>query len=461
MQQKLFLGIDASKGYADFVILDAAKQTVVPNFQLDDTIAGHHKLYQLLEHCLKHHRHCMLFAGIESTGGYENNWFNSLLGFSHSLNIKAARLNPCGVSAFSKAELTRMTTDPISARAVAQYLIAHGDKVSFSHQDLTAGMRRRWNLIKMLTKQNTQLINHLQMLMYTAHPQLMVYCKDEIPNWVFELLKRYPTCARLSRATTKALAQIPYITKQRATQLIADAKVSVGSAVDSDTEQVIKMTVQQIVHLKKAIAVQKDQLNQQCLTREVELLKSFAGISTYSAVGLMIEIQTITRFVSAKKLACFFGLHPVFKSSGDHVGRMRMSKKGRKQPRCILYMVARSAIVCNPLIRSIYQRHVQKGMAKMAAIGVCMHKICRIIYGMLKHQKPFDPAVDEQNRQKTKKASQASDTAAANKNRRYQPLDPKAPVSKRQAQKRRGNENLSQDDHVIVCGINQPVASMT
>lgn len=461
MQQKLFLGIDASKGYADFVILNPAKQTVVANFQLDDTIAGHHKLYQLLEEHLNQHRDCTVFAGIESTGGYGNNWFNSLLGFSGSLNIKAARLNPCGVNALSKAELTRVTTDPISARAVAQYLIAHSDKVSYSHQDLTAGMRRRWNLIKMLTKQKTQLINHLQMLMYTAHPQLMIFCKDETPNWVYELVKRYPTCVRLSRATIKALVQIPYITKQRATQLIDDAKASVGSALDTDTEQVIKMTVQQIGHLKKIIAVQKDQLNQQCLAPEVELLKSFAGISTYSAVGLMIEIQTITRFISAKKLACFFGLHPVFKQSGDRVGKMCMSKKGRKQPRWILYMVARSAIVCNPLIRSIYQRHVQKGMAKMAAIGVCMHKICRIIYGMLKHQKPFDPGVDEQNRQKAQKASLANNAAATNKSRRYQPLDPKAPVSKRQAKKRRGNENLSQDDHVIVCGINQPVASMT
>ena len=36
-----FLGIDASKGYSDFVMLNAKKQPVIENFQLDDTFEGH------------------------------------------------------------------------------------------------------------------------------------------------------------------------------------------------------------------------------------------------------------------------------------------------------------------------------------------------------------------------------------------------------------------------------------
>jgi hypothetical protein len=36
-----FIGIDASKGYSDFVMLNEKKQTVIDNFQLDDTFDGH------------------------------------------------------------------------------------------------------------------------------------------------------------------------------------------------------------------------------------------------------------------------------------------------------------------------------------------------------------------------------------------------------------------------------------
>jgi hypothetical protein len=64
----------------------------------------------------------------------------------------------------------------------------------------------------------------------------------------------------------------------------------------------------------------------QCQVPEIKLLKSFIGISDWSAIGLLIEIQTIKRFASAKKLASFFGLHPVYKISGDGSGGIAMSK---------------------------------------------------------------------------------------------------------------------------------------
>jgi len=72
----------------------------------------------------------------------------------------------------------------------------------------------------------------------------------------------------------------------------------------------------------------------------------------------------VERFLSVKKLASFFGLHPVYKVSGDGIGGFRMSKRGRKEPRQILFMVTLTAIQSNPLIRGIYQEHIQKGDGK-------------------------------------------------------------------------------------------------
>ena len=111
-----FLGIDASKGYSDFVMLDAKKQTIIENFQLDDTFDGHARLYEVLHSFNKDYPEATIYAAVESTGGYENNWFQSLLTFQASLPIKTAHLNPLGVSHNSKADLKRNNTDKISAR---------------------------------------------------------------------------------------------------------------------------------------------------------------------------------------------------------------------------------------------------------------------------------------------------------------------------------------------------------
>ena len=172
----------------------------------------------------------------------------------------------------------------------------------------------------------------------------------------------------------------------------------------------------------------------QCHLPEVKLLKSFIGISDWSAIGLLIEIQTVKRFANAKKLASFFGLHPEYKSSGDGVGVVKMSKKGRSAPRKILYMVTLTAMESNPLIKQVYERHKKLDKHNMAIIGICMHKILRIIYGMLKHNKPFSPKIDLANQQKSKRAEKRKNKKETS--RRYQDYDAKAPVSNRQTKKR-------------------------
>ena len=81
------------------------------------------------------HPDAELCAAVESTGGYENNWHNTLRKFQSSLNIKTARLNPAGVYSDTKASLKRVITDKISAQSIAEYLITHPEKVMYQQQD--------------------------------------------------------------------------------------------------------------------------------------------------------------------------------------------------------------------------------------------------------------------------------------------------------------------------------------
>jgi len=53
----------------------------------------------------------------------------------NSLPIQAARLNPLGVHANSKANLQRIITDQISAKNIAEYLVAHPEKVTYQVPD--------------------------------------------------------------------------------------------------------------------------------------------------------------------------------------------------------------------------------------------------------------------------------------------------------------------------------------
>lgn len=141
--QLFYLGSDVSKGYADFVILDSRKQRVMKNFQLDDTFEGQCHLYNILNQFLADHSEATLFAAVESTGGYENNWYNALVKFQSTLNIQTARLNPLGVMHNSKADLKQNNTDKISAQSIAEYLITHPEKVTYQQEDQMASLRKQ------------------------------------------------------------------------------------------------------------------------------------------------------------------------------------------------------------------------------------------------------------------------------------------------------------------------------
>jgi len=452
--KSFYLGIDVSKGYADFVIIDQQKKTLVDNFQLDDTFEGHSQLYEIVSRFLADHPRASLYAAVESTGGYENNWYNELTKFQAALNIQSARLNPLAVVHNSKADLKRNGTDKISARSVAEYLVAHPEKVLYRQQDPLAGLRKQWGFIRMLTKQCTQIINQLHSLLYTAQPQLLGFCRDGIPAWMLKLLLQYPTAPELAKARAKSAAKIPYVSIQRAQQLIADAKRSVASATDPVTAQLVSATAAQVLHLKKTIAAQTDIMAAQCDLPEVQLLKTFPGIGDTAAIGLMIELQSAARFKTVKKLASFWGIHPVYKISGDGTGAFKMSKQGRIQPRRILFTVALSAIEHNPVIKPLYQYHLAQGREKMDAIGICMHKILRIVFGMLKNNTAFDPKIDNANRLRMISAKPID--PKKDKNRRFQGYDPKAPISRRQNKKRLERE-LSQSVNNTKSGIRAPV----
>lgn len=430
-----YLGTDVSKGYADFILLDSTKKPVVDNFQLDDTFQGHCMLYSILNDFLQQYPEAVIYAAVESTGGYENNWLSSLSSFQASLNIRCARLNPCGVRNNSKASLNRLTTDAISARDVAEYMISHPEKVSFNEEDRFATLRRQYKFIITLTKQKTQLLNQLESLLYCSYPEILPYCQNTVPQWVFSLLEHYPTAADVSRAKAPSLAKIPYVTVKRAKKLIQDAQNSVASATDEASAQLITAVAGQIRQLQKTIDAQIKVLKKSCSLPEVEFLKSFPGIGETSAVGLMLYIQTINRFPDVKKFCSYCGVHPVFKESGDGAIVPRMSKKGNPDVRRLLFMITFASVNRNPLIRDYYHRQLGRGMSKMAALGACMHKVARIIYGMLKNEQAFDVQIDRLNQEKS--AASGHSKSRTYTQRRYQAFDRKAPVSRRQNQKRR------------------------
>jgi transposase len=439
--KSLYMGIDVSKGYADFTVINESKEVVERNYQLDDTKSGQEQLKTRIKKYFSNESDLVVYAAVESTGGYENHWYDYLKSLRTEYKIEVSRINPLIVSHSSKADMKRNGTDKISALNIAECLISHKEKIKYDQTDSFRVLKRSWTHITLLTKQKVQLENQLDSFMYESNPELLAYCKYGKPLWQLRLLEKYPTAKDLSKADIKEIAKLPYITENMAYNMVEAAKKTVSNDDNPFSGIMIKSLATQILSLRKAIALLKKEVSKQCDFEEIKIMQSFTGMGTDSATGLFVIIEDINRFASSKKLASFFGIHPVFKQSGDKTSKYCMSKRGSKLARKILFMVAFSAIRCNPHIKKIYERHLSKGMTGKAALGAIMHKITRIIYGMLKNKKAYDPQVDIKN--SFSSVSQSVFVVKVDSlSRRYQEYDSVAPVSRRQSKTRKEQAKL-------------------
>jgi len=249
-----YLGLDVSKGYADFALLDEAKQLVERTFQLDDTFEGHHALLQYLQTFASQHLEASLFAAVESTGGYENNWYERLKDVGQILPLRVARLNPAAVKANAEAGMRRNRTDALSAREVAEYLIAHPEKVRYNEISYPI-LRRSWKFIRLLSKQKTQLLNQLDSLLYITMPEILSFCHHGYPRWLLQLLKAYPTYQQLRAAGVVGLRALPYVSHRKAERIIQLVQHGIGKS-DPLSGQMITFLAEQILQLDGQITLQ-------------------------------------------------------------------------------------------------------------------------------------------------------------------------------------------------------------
>ena len=157
--------------------------------------------------------------------------------------------------------------------------------------------------------------------------------------------------------------------------------------------------------LLKALHETVEKLQDTLIYDQICLLQSLRGIGFLTAAVLIAEMGDFKLFSSPKKLYAYFGLDPAVKQSGKLNGdKVHMSKRGSSLARRVLHMVALNNIKIdkgsgtpvNPVVYNYYTRKCS-GKKKPVAMGAVMHKICNIIFAMLRDNKPFEVITPEEH----------------------------------------------------------------
>lgn len=388
---RLYVGIDVSKDSFSVAGLDSKGNTLFEDSYSMDAKGFGLFLKIVLQHCKDLSQ---ILAAMESTGCYHLNLFSYLNG----QGIEAVVINPLLISNFAKLSLRKTKTDKKAAKTIAQFILQNQEAVSQlavsqSLQDLRDLSRERESLCHLISATKSE----IKRVLRTTFPELESIC-DISTKVMLQFLTQYPSARMVTLAKPKdvirALGRKGAGTRLTfsAQDIIRAAQNSVG-VVSPAKEVILQGKVSTLMHLQERVQQMTKLMTELCkasMLQDLEIVTSIKGIKTKTAVPFLAEVGDIKNYSCYKKLIAFAGLDPSVRQSGKFVGQSKISKRGNRHLRRVLYLMASSVVKNNSFFRHYFIRKKKKGMSPQKALFTVSHKLIRIIFAMMTHKTYFN-----------------------------------------------------------------------
>jgi transposase len=332
--------------------------------------------------------------GMESTASYHLPLFSYLTAQGYQVVI----INPLLISNFPKRSLRKTKTDKKDALTIAQFL--YREKETFAPQttdhlatELKDLARRREKLVDHVTS----LKGNMKRLLSVIFPELE-HITGIFTKCTLHLLAEYPSAHGIREAGYDAIADI-FINRGRGNRphagiktLMETAASSVG-VVSSAKELTLKQEASLLLHvqeqIKETTELLMNLLNQR-MQRDMEILCSVKGIGENTALNFLIEMGGyIEMYENDKKLIAASGLDPSTYESGKYAGKSRISKRGNRHLRRVIWLMATRVIISNNLFRAYFYKRRNEGLPYKMAVLATAHKLIRIMFVMLSRKTYF------------------------------------------------------------------------
>ena len=388
---KLFVGVDISKEASSVHGLNEnGESRFFMTFSMDEE--GFSKLYKALKSHCKDLAEAMV--AMESTACYHINLFS----FLTSKGINAIVINPLLIANFAKLSLRKTKTDKKDALTIARFILANKDSVSQvaisqDLQDLRDLARERESLCDQISESKTE----IKRLLQTLFPELEAIC-DVHTRVMLDLLQEFPSARAVKAAKRKEIEQalkrkgVGTRLTYTADDLIRAARASVAT-VSPAKEFILKGKIATMLHLKSRRDELTKALTDYCksaILEDLNIITSIKGIDNGTATTFLAELGNIGNFASHKKLIAFAGIEPTVYQSGKFEGKSRISKRGNRHMRRVLWIMTTCVIHHNDTFKAYYMKKREAGQCYKKAVCATAHKLLRVIFALLSQKVYFE-----------------------------------------------------------------------
>lgn len=184
--------------------------------------------------------------------------------------------------------------------------------------------------------------------------------------------------------------------RKKAVQLIETAKDSIGVDYGEEAARLkLRLMLEELELLEK----QTEELERQMedtlqQTDYADFLLSIKGIGIVTLAACLGELGDPTRFDDPRQMSRMAGYNLVEDSSGKNKSGTKISKRGRKNLRSVLYQMALTMVATNDEMKQLYQylkTREKAPLRKMQALIVVSKKILTLIHTLAKKKESYDP----------------------------------------------------------------------
>jgi len=346
---------------------------------------------------------------LESTGIYHYPLFCYL----RDKGFNVAVINPIITKNSTNMNIRKVHNDRFDSKKAALVGLKPGLKVSLMPSDLALNCRNLCREYYDLMDNRSAYVNKLQGELHMAFPQYLGIFSKVTTNTSLTLLETYTSPDAFIEADKQEIVDVIKSTarfgltyannKYHAVIQAAHEAQTSGYIIDSNIRRIrlyisfIRKYDEEIKGILDAMHEFVDANEGTDFVKQIHLIETFKGAGFLSAVSLMGEIGDFSAFSKPKQLFAYFGLDPAVNQSGKFEGtKIKMSKRGSSIARRVIHTLALQSISAsragkakNLVLRDYYLKKCES-KPKLVAMGAVSHKVCNIIFAILRDNKPFE-----------------------------------------------------------------------
>lgn len=339
-----------------------------------------------------------VIPGMEPTGHY---WF-SLGKFLQDNGMKPVHVNPHHVKKSKELDDNNPNKNDRKDPKTIAALVNEG---RFSYPYIPTGVyaeiRGLSNLRFQTQEELTRIKNRLARWFSIYFPEYKdVYGKLDAVSGII-VLKAAPLPADIVKLGVEGVNKLWRDRKlrgaglKRAKTLVTAAGHSVGS---KEAPEAARMELRLLLEDYDSYSARMEELLNKLEEKLMEIpyidkLLEIKGIGMITVSGFIAEVGDIKRFDNPKQLQKLAGYAIVANESGKHRGESRISYRGRKRLRYVLYEAAISVIGKNEEFREVhsyYRTREKNPLKKMQSVVAVACKVLRIFYTILTKGVSYD-----------------------------------------------------------------------